>query len=294
MSPICPQQWSDTDLRLLFLTELTACIGDDFVLVGAHARDVVCTDVVGLSRAMPSTADLDIAVAIPARGTRYADRVSGLEPTRSHTRFLLPEGSAVPDRKRVPIDVIPYGPGVADVENISLDKDRSLDATGMAEAAACSLRVQVHPDLTLRIPPLHALIALKLVAYELREKLHETKDARDLDLLLDATSRSPRAEDDCYVHMDNAPADLEWDIDLVGPWLAGVRIRRDFGPSIARRVGDAARIARLPGHMIDRSNQGVAAPSPAMRTRQLAALVAGAATTEHGLLQPWPPSADFE
>ena len=43
MSPICPQQWSDTDLRLLFLTELTACIGDDFVLVGAHARDVVWT-----------------------------------------------------------------------------------------------------------------------------------------------------------------------------------------------------------------------------------------------------------
>lgn len=56
--------WPDDDLRVMLLTELHDRIGE-FLLVGAHARDIVCTDIVGLSRAMPTTNDLDVAHSMP-------------------------------------------------------------------------------------------------------------------------------------------------------------------------------------------------------------------------------------
>lgn len=179
MSTISILSWRDDDIRLLFLKELQQRIGD-FILVGAHARDLVCRDIVGLPREMPRTSDLDIAISILAHGSDYEDRVATLDGGRfaSPMRFAIPESSGLPDSARVPIDVIPYGSGVADPENIPLDSGRSLDATGMAEAAACSITVRVHERLEVRVPPLHALIALKLIAYGLRAAFGEYKDAR--------------------------------------------------------------------------------------------------------------------
>lgn len=289
MSQISVTPWPRDDARAVILIELRRRIGE-FMLVGAHARDIVCRDVVGLDRGMPSTSDLDVAVAISTSGPDYAQRVSGLEGrgTSSRMRFTIPDEAGVPGASSTPIDVIPYGPGVLDPANIPLDAERSLDATGMAEAASCAVAVQVRSDLVVSIPPLHALMALKLLAYGLRVTLGELKDARDLDLLLDATSRSPLAEDDCYAHASAAPAELDFDLDLIGPWLAGARAHRDFGEPITRRILASCTTA-LAGHVAGRPYAGVGAADRQLREAQLEAFVLGAGADPIPDLEPWPP-----
>lgn len=95
---------------------------------------------------------------------------------------------------------------------------------------------------------MHGQIALKLIAYGLRVELPDVKDARDLRLLLMATSSGPSGRNDCYDHGHLTPARLDFDHDLLGPYLAGARILRDFGPRIARRAQVVAQDPRLPGH----------------------------------------------
>lgn len=172
-----------------------------------------------------------------------------------YRRLVQPlEGSSVsrlqfrvPDLPEIPIDVIPYG-NLLDLREIPAgtgrDDERTLDATGMAEAAACALSVDLAGKLVLRVPPLHALIALKLLAYGLRVELGETKDARDLALLFLGSQRS---YEDCHANSYLAPSAMEHAPDRVGPWPVGVRIRREFGPAITDRIDSATRHPLLPG-----------------------------------------------
>lgn len=172
-----------------------------------------------------------------------------------YRRLVQPlEGSSVsrlqfrvPDLPEIPIDVIPYG-NLLDLREIPVgtgrDDERTLDATGMAEAAACALSVDLAGKLVLRVPPLHALIALKLLAYGLRVELGETKDARDLALLFLGSQRS---YEDCHANSYLAPSAMEHAPDRVGPWPVGVRIRREFGPAITDRIDSATRHPLLPG-----------------------------------------------
>lgn len=172
-----------------------------------------------------------------------------------YRRLVQPlEGSSVsrlqfrvPDLPEIPIDVIPYV-NLLDLREIPVgtgrDDERTLDATGMAEAAACALSVDLAGKLVLRVPPLHALIALKLLAYGLRVELGETKDARDLALLFLGSQRS---YEDCHANSYLAPSAMEHAPDRVGPWPVGVRIRREFGPAITDRIDSATRHPLLPG-----------------------------------------------
>ncbi len=172
-----------------------------------------------------------------------------------YRRLVQPlEGSSVsrlqfrvPDLPEIPIDVIHYV-NLLDLREIPVgtgrDDERTLDATGMAEAAACALSVDLAGKLVLRVPPLHALIALKLLAYGLRVELGETKDARDLALLFLGSQRS---YEDCHANSYLAPSAMEHAPDRVGPWPVGVRIRREFGPAITDRIDSATRHPLLPG-----------------------------------------------
>lgn len=284
MTPLSVTSWHHSDLVAELLSLLQFRIGD-FVLVGAYARDIVCTGLAGLERSMPRTHDIDIAIGV-ARDGDYESLVSQLEGHRfrSRMRFCLSE------HPEVPIDVIPYGPGVADPENISLDADRALDATGMAEAAACALPVAVNPSVVLRVPPLHALLALKFIAYGLRIEFGDQKDARDADLLLDATCRGPVGEEDCFAHADVAPTRYDFDQEMIGPWLAGVRLRRDMGEVVTQRVLAVLEDERLPGVMTRATDRRLSAPTSAERRGHLAAFADGLTTVGHIDLQSWPPA----
>lgn len=230
---------------LEILRGLNDTVGD-YVLVGAYARNVRCLGLGGLDYQVRNTHDVDITIAVPW-SEDLSSVMSGLTQSRSSAiTFTLP---GVPG---VPIDAIPYGPGVNDVTDVRIDRDRSLDATGMAEAARCSIPVTIHvrdaAPVTVAVPPLHAQVALKLIAYQLRVELPDFKDAGDLAVLLDATSMGALAEQDCFDHSHLFPQ-LDYDHDLVGPYLAGVRIHRDFGAHLAQRVVSAVEDARLPGLM---------------------------------------------
>lgn len=158
------------------LADLRARIGP-YVLIGSHARDVVTRGLLGMDLTMPRTSDLDVAVAVVNTGDDYEALVSGLNRTPgSRLQYRLPD---LPD---IPIDIIPFG-DLHDLQRIPVgirrDDERTLDATGLAEAARCALTVDLSGALTVRVPPVHALIALKLIAFGLRIEMHETKDARD-------------------------------------------------------------------------------------------------------------------
>lgn len=99
------------------LQELTAH-GGDYLLVGAHARNIVCFGMAEVAEAAPRTHDVDIAIAVPRGEGGLAGRVTALDGPRRTSRLTY----ALPSLPGVPIDVIPYGPGVADVEDIPLDR----------------------------------------------------------------------------------------------------------------------------------------------------------------------------
>lgn len=223
------------------LATLAEAIGE-YLLIGSYARDVVSRGVLGMTLTMPRTRDLDVAVAVRDTAESYRRLVQPSEGSSvSRLQFR------VPDLPEIPIDVIPYV-NLLDLREIPVgtgrDDERTLDATGMAEAAACALSVDLAGKLVLRVPPLHALIALKLLAYGLRVELGETKDARDLALLFLGSQRS---YEDCHANSYLAPSAMEHAPDRVGPWPVGVRIRREFGPAITDRIDSATRHPLLPG-----------------------------------------------
>lgn len=256
-----------------------------------HTRDLLCNGIADVTRQMPSTTDLDIAVAIPASGTRYQDKVAHLEPSLSGSdmRFHLPADADVPNSGDVPIDVIPFGDGVRDVRNIRVDRDRTLDASGIAEAADDPLHVRVHPTLTITVPRLHSLVGLKLLAYGLRSAFAEYKDARDLAFLFEALTSTTVAWEDHFNHVSSLPDDALVDSVRSGPWLAGARMRATFGDDLIQRM-----LAAVDTHLATRMThygwQGIAAPPIEEYREQLDWLRRGSMTAGAGFeLEPWPP-----
>lgn len=251
------------------LAELSRHVGD-YLLIGAHARDIVCHWIAGVSRAMPRTTDLDIAIAVEDVGHDYLRRVSALEP-RGGSRLRY----SVPNFPDLPVDVIPFGERLTEVEDIPVDSDRSLDATGIAEASRASIDVTLRPGVRVRVPSIEAQIALKIIAFDLRSQFHEFRDARDLGLLLDATNSGPFLET-CYDHISEAPTWVNFDVALIGPWLAGVGIAQAFPDNIRRRITRALDSKLLlPGVLRGDGATSVRAPDETLRRKQIRALVEG-------------------
>lgn len=253
-------------------TDLHHQVGE-YLLLGAWARDIVC-GLYDLEQQMPRTGDVDIAIAVSDIGAAYRSRVAKLDGSRARSgmRYYLPN---LPE---VPIDVIPYGDQLPDIENIPLGggDDRSLDATGIAEAASCAIQVRLAQDCVVNVPPLHAMIVLKLIAYELRSKFGEWKDARDLALLLSASHDTERGRDECWGYLANAPKhDFDNELRQLGPFIQGTRIRQNFGDKIRRRVVGAASLDTLPRHLRRENGPGVGAPMPDQWADSLRALTLG-------------------
>lgn len=214
---------------------------DEYLLIGALARDLVCHAVAGLPITR-RTYDLDISVAVANKS--------------EYSRILRTLGKATttggPQRRIVsgfPVDVLPFGEIGED--DLLIEDGVETDLTGLAEAAATADTYLLGNGLAVICPTIDCMIALKIIAWRMRGS-GTYKDAQDLALLLDATHSGP-FEDRCWTQ--SAYGDrYEYDPDLVGPCLAG--------GDIARHLRETS-LSKIVTALSDREVATLAARTPA-------------------------------
>lgn len=148
-----------------------------------------------------------------------------------------------------------------------------LDVAGMTDAARTAVRVDLGGGLVVNVASLPALVALKLVAWEVRGRRTDDKDARDLGLLLRA-STSGDFEDELWED-DEALLAMSYDPERTGPFRVGRAIATDFEPGLVTRVaalvegGSGARLrsilstsSGLPVEQLDALRAGLAVGRP--------------------------------
>ena len=180
---------------------------EDLVIIGATARDLLASHAGNLP-IQRITKDLDVAVAVSTMG-RYRHLTARLQARHSEPQFLL-EGR--------PVDVIPFG-GVERARHVTFENDHRLDVTGLAEAAASKVSVVLRQDLAVPVASLAAQCALKVLAWRDRRYVARDKNALDLCLLLEASSRG--------VYEDSVWSDVEaleataYDVSEAGAYRTG-------------------------------------------------------------------------
>lgn len=203
------------------LRDLRSELGD-FVLVGMAAVDLVARAVADLP-APRLTRDVDVAIAVDSQ-----------PELRERTRRLVPRGPSPIHfwLDGAQIDVVPYG-AVAPDDRLVLS-DAELDVSGLADAARTSISIRLDDDLVVRVASLHALVALKLIAWTDRGPATDDKDAHDVGLLLRA-SVSGSYLDQLWSD-DEALATVKFDPERAGPYRVGRQIARDFEQSLVERL----------------------------------------------------------
>lgn len=229
------------------LRSLDELVGD-YLLVGARARDLIahCVARLPLGRV---THDVDISIAVADQAELRDLRIIVQSRRRGLVRFRIGD---------TPVDLLPYG-GIASQGIVEPEEGVLVDVTGMRQARACALHVLVAHGQSVNCASLAAMILLKLVAWDMRRG-DTHKDAQDLALLFDASYSGPY-EDPCW--QDAAAALYGYDLFVVGPYLQGRAIGRDFDHVSTARVlpvlEDASRreqlAARMPSGVAPRSVQ---------------------------------------
>ncbi len=138
------------------LATLSRRLGD-VMLVGSWARDVCLVLDAWLDPGRMSD-DLDVAVATSSL-RELDERLGELGPRGGHGVRIYVEG--------VGVDVLPYG-GLASDGIVQTSADSQLDVTCMAEAWRHADRLHVGDDVVIRTASLPLMVALKLVAWDVR------------------------------------------------------------------------------------------------------------------------------
>jgi predicted nucleotidyltransferase len=163
--------------------QISSSIGIPFFVVGATARDILL-DVshgIGSKRA---TIDIDIAVFIENwdQFERLKDeliRTTDFSPSRETQRLLF--------KKRLPVDIIPFG-GVAEKGNIiewPPDRSFKMSVAGFRECYQHVVQVKItdKPDLVIKVVSLAGLTILKLISWD-ENSGRRQKDASDLVFII--------------------------------------------------------------------------------------------------------------
>ncbi|WP_134774384.1 hypothetical protein [Ornithinimicrobium flavum] len=164
------------------LTERAERLDLTMLVIGAAARDLV-VHAVTQQPVVRATLDVDIAVAVDREGLEGFTR--GLHPVRNSDHKVRVLG--------VEVDVVPFGPMERD-RHVELDDGHLLDVTGLAEAAATAVVVNLPNAVTVHVASLPGQAALKVLAWRDRH-LKSAKDALDLRHILEASAESPYVEE---------------------------------------------------------------------------------------------------
>ena len=89
---------------------------------------------------------------------------------------------------------MPFGAVVTD-SHVLFDNDFRLDVTGLADALASPVTVQLRPEVVVPVASLAAQSVLKLLAWRDRRFDTHARDAVDLGFLLEASSSGEYADE---------------------------------------------------------------------------------------------------
>jgi len=197
-------------------------VGLDILVIGAAARDLVIHSVV--EQKMPRvTLDVDVAVAVGGHGD-LESFVAGLRHSPIGTHTYAVHG--------VPVDVVPFG-AIEHERHVSFSDEHELDVTGIAEALQTSVEVTLPAGTRVKVASLPAQAVLKVLAWRDR-RFDSTKDARDLQTILAASSVGPYGDEAWEDKM--ALEATDYDIILAGPCCAGRLAAGPFDDRSAARV----------------------------------------------------------
>jgi predicted nucleotidyltransferase len=161
-------------LVLADLVDRARACGIDLMVVGAAARDILITHVLGTPPDR-ATSDVDIAVSV---GSWPALRrlTEPLQTTRNVHTFVV---------RGCEVDVIPFGGIESPQRTITWPNEHTMDVLGFQEALACAVLVTLPGGVEVPVASLPAQSVLKLLAWKDRRYSHR-KDAVDLRTILAA------------------------------------------------------------------------------------------------------------
>jgi predicted nucleotidyltransferase len=178
--------------------------GVKFMVVGAAARDILITHVVG-SPPDRATADIDIAVAVSSWAD-VARLTDSMESTRGSVHKFAVRGTEV--------DVIPFGKIESNDRTITWSNDHVMNVFGFREAMNAAVQVSLPGELIVAVASLPAQCLLKLFAW--RDRRHDDRrDAIDLNTILRAYHEGPYFEE-LYTAYESLLAKHEFDPALAG------------------------------------------------------------------------------
>lgn len=239
-------------------------IGIDCMLVGATARDLLLTNVFGLS-VRRATADVDFGVAV--RDWPQFDRLKLCLIESGHFQADVDVQKlhyVANGRRALPLDLIPFG-AIADGKvEIAWPPDMAviMNVAGYEEAYAHSDQLALPCGSEIRVASIPGLAILKLIAWADRGRA-DNRDAIDLYQLLSNYAQAGNL-DRLYGGEQALLEAAAYDPDLAGIRLLGkdvahtasaaslVQLRSILDEHLDRLVGDIARSTRStnPGELV--------------------------------------------
>jgi predicted nucleotidyltransferase len=212
-----------TDAVLREIDSLANKLGLPYFVAGAMARDIVLTNVFGLTTGR-ATRDVDFAIAVENweqfETVKNQLVASGrFESANKQTQRLYYK--AANGKGGYPVDIIPFR-GVENPHNKIAwppDTDMIMNVVGYEEALATSIRVQVQQEFVIHVASLPGLALLKLFAWADRGN-ENPKDAQDLVILMRGYAAAGN-HDRLYGDAIDMMEAVNFDLDLAGPRLLG-------------------------------------------------------------------------
>lgn len=200
--------------------------GVPVVLVGAGARLLRMDWPFGVDSPR-TTRDWDFAVEVPDFETYEAMRraLAGGVTLRPGTVRVSVTG--------VSVDLLPFGP-VESLDGTVYWSSVELDVCGMTDAKATATPVALADGLSIPVPTIPALAALKCVAFEGRGR-SDDKDLRDLHFIASAYDRCGN-EGRVFDELGKLLAEERLSYHLAGPTLLGRDIARQCSTGTVARV----------------------------------------------------------
>ena len=240
------------------IDSLTNELGLPYFVIGAMARDIVITNVFGLSTDI-ATKDVDFAVAVESW-----DQYEAIKSNLLKRKKFTPANDDMAHRLyyehspgiRYPLDIIPFRGVEQRRHSIAWPPEMKvmMNVAGYEEALETAVLVSVEEGLEIHIASLPGLAVLKLFAW-IDRGLEDSKDALDLAVVFRRYAFAGN-EDRLYGVEIKALEAVDFDLELAGPRLLGKDVRSIAMPDTFQKIttllDDARLLDRLVTHMAPR------------------------------------------
>lgn len=237
---------SSTDPRITVASDVLAELavtagrhGIPFMVIGATARDILSTALVGAPPAR-ATADVDIAVAVPSWRSFDALAVELDRAGRRRHTFVV---------SGLRVDVVPFGGVETGERTIAWGDGTVMSTVGLREAYDTSITAALPHGTVVRVPSVAGLTSLKLTAWSDR-RLETRRDAVDLQSII-GWCASGSLLDALYEDGIALLEAYDFDPDLAAAHRLGLDMAASLGSAAPRALAllDDDNVARLVADM---------------------------------------------